>query len=101
MRVRVVQERLFCFQSEGNGEPAAKRLNEASCRELSPNRAQVRNLPTLPARPLQRWAKGFGGKQRGELLWLSGWSEYSARTLILARPCDRVGPSRSGRDFHG
>src|SRR5882672_5902606 len=54
MRVDVVQEGPPGPEAEGHGQPAAERLREAPAGMAGPQRAEVRNLPALAARPLQR-----------------------------------------------
>ncbi len=54
VRVDVVEQRAFWFQSEGDCEPAAKRFYVTALRMFVPDRFQMRHEPAFAAGPFQR-----------------------------------------------
>jgi hypothetical protein len=54
VRIGIIQKGVPRSQSEGDGQAAAERLDQATMRMRAPEREQVRNLPSLSAGPFER-----------------------------------------------
>ena len=70
MRIGVVEQRPSGEQSERDGETAAKRLDEPPMCMRLPERPEIRHLPSLTARPLERRLEGGSRRSRpGDRHW--------------------------------